>query len=811
MKVLFALNNDNVSNAIIKKYQKQYKEILSYKNVYYFNAILKELQKDKTYDRVVISEDLEPFANNDYDTIDKFIFEKLDKISDEATKQNGDDIEIILICSDRINKGDSVLIKLFGIGIYNAIIGNDRQIETVCSLINQPRTKKEAKLYYKIESNSVSYQSESENSVNETEVQNILAHYKRLGKNEDKYVDSFNTIVAQYTDEQLKVIIKCLPLHVRAVLEEQSPKYQELVTFSKDNRSKAAYSDYNSGKSVRKKETITSKMIEDDSSKTKISRPIVIPNSIKNKEFKVIKENKEKDEIKEKTENTVNTEEVIDEENIAFELPNVAEEKRGRGRPRKKVDLDVDIIDKPKRGRGRPRKESKDEEGLIETITNNDIEEIEMPNVELNNNISIPEVEMEEPVDLFSMNEEDDNELETESKSEVNDESNTEGIIQQSNEDSEEAFDLFNLGADQDDDEVEKDAIEEDEEEQPIDLFDIDESDNDNIEQKPEEDNYIITNNNYSLQDEIEDKTIIQTNTGNMDTDNNTLITGNVKVVCFVGTTKNGTSFLVNNVAEMLSQMNISTAILDMTKSRNAYYIYTKNDETLRNIGIQSIKKLNQGIANGIEVHKNLTVYTALPDAEAENNNIDTIISTLTSKYSVILVDCDFDTDIKLFEKANEIYLVQTQDVLTIQPFTAFLRNLKAKNVLKQEKLKVVINKEQKVSGLTDKILIGGMAYYNDPGMAFMTELFNKDKIAYCKIPFEMQNYSKYLSSMVKCTISLNGYTKQFMSALQDLATMVYPLINKPKFSPRGNKKKDKQDIFSSKVNDTLNKMRNNY
>ena len=83
MKVLFAVNNDDISEAIIKKYQKEYKEILSYKNVYYFNAILKELQKDKSYDRVVISEDLEPFANNNYDTIDKFLFEKLDNISDE--------------------------------------------------------------------------------------------------------------------------------------------------------------------------------------------------------------------------------------------------------------------------------------------------------------------------------------------------------------------------------------------------------------------------------------------------------------------------------------------------------------------------------------------------------------------------------------------------------------------------------------------------------------------------------------------------------------------------------------------------------
>ena len=58
MKVLFAVNNENISEAIIKMYQRDYKEIITYKNVYYFNAILKELQKDKSYDRVIISEDL---------------------------------------------------------------------------------------------------------------------------------------------------------------------------------------------------------------------------------------------------------------------------------------------------------------------------------------------------------------------------------------------------------------------------------------------------------------------------------------------------------------------------------------------------------------------------------------------------------------------------------------------------------------------------------------------------------------------------------------------------------------------------------
>ena len=57
MRVLFAVNDENISTSIAKKYQKQYKEIISYKNVYYFNAILKELQRNKEYDRIVISEE----------------------------------------------------------------------------------------------------------------------------------------------------------------------------------------------------------------------------------------------------------------------------------------------------------------------------------------------------------------------------------------------------------------------------------------------------------------------------------------------------------------------------------------------------------------------------------------------------------------------------------------------------------------------------------------------------------------------------------------------------------------------------------
>ena len=43
-----------------------------------------------------------------------------------------------------------MLVKLFGIGIYNAIIGNDRSVEEVCRLINRPRTKKKQKHIIKL-------------------------------------------------------------------------------------------------------------------------------------------------------------------------------------------------------------------------------------------------------------------------------------------------------------------------------------------------------------------------------------------------------------------------------------------------------------------------------------------------------------------------------------------------------------------------------------------------------------------------------------------------------------------------------------
>ena len=423
MKVLFAVSNDEISESIVKRYQKNYKEIISYKNVYYFNAILKELQKDKNYDRIVISEDLEAFSNTQYSQIDKFIFDKLDSISDEASNMRGDDIPIILICSDRREKSEEMLVKLFGIGIYNALLGNDRSVDKVCELLNKPRSKKEAKIYYKIDSEDVSYQTENENDVSEVEIQNILAHYKRLGKDEKKYVESFNNIASQYNDVQLRIISKFLPLNVRAVLEEKSPKYQEIISFN--SRVSDNLRAQNEGKKT-KNDGPSEKLLNTGNKEKILSRPVVIPSSVNMnstkklakpkaaKAFQDLIEDEEETPVPEKTVTSISKKgpmfEKEDMDRIDkllsdddFEEEKKPEIKKETEKEENKVEEPV--TEEPKRRRGRPRKnaaiedqenitlpgleEEKKEEVVLPGFEEENKEEITLPGLEENENENI--------------------------------------------------------------------------------------------------------------------------------------------------------------------------------------------------------------------------------------------------------------------------------------------------------------------------------------------------------------------------------------------------------------------------------------
>ncbi len=767
MKVLFAVSNEEISESIVKRYQKEYKQIISYKNVYYFNAILKEIQKDKSYDRIVISEELEAFTNTQYDQIDKFIFEKLDGISDEASNTRGNDIPIILICSDRRVKSEEMLVKLFGIGIYNAVLGTDRSVEEVCKLINRPRSKKEAKIYYQIDSENVSYQSENENDVSEIEIQNILAHYKRLGKNEDKYLESFDNIASQYNDTQLRIISKFLPLNVRAVLEERSPKYQQVMSFN------SSVSDTLRNTKTQEIGGPSETLLNSGKKEVIMSKPVVIPSSVNMTGGKKLARTKrqtqvqmpvpEPEEITPQQNFNIEPETFEEIETIQPQPEQVAEKpvKRGRGRPRKNpvpetANTTQATATPVKRGRGRPRKNPIP------------VTQEEIPKQE---NIAVLPGLDTIPSSNHTVEEPEENILpgiseETTSYNQENQFSNT---------------------------------------------FDNNIVDNSNIfsNSSPEigyEDNSEDVRN-YGIKRETPrfDRTV-QTER----VDLSRLLTADKKIVTFVGTGKNGTSFIVNNLAELLSSSGINVAILDTTTNRNSYYIYTKNEEQLREIATHSIKDLRRGTANGIQVNRNLTVYTSLPDDSEDIVHSDKILETLLNNHSLILIDTDFYTPFRYFEQSQETYLVQTLDVLTIQPLTAFLRELKAKNVLDEKKLRIVLNKTVKIKGITDKTIIGGMAFYNDPSMSFMTELFDRNLIKYVSIPFEEETYIKYLEGIIECNISLKGYSKVFMQTLRELGNMVYQVGNGA-YRPPTAKGYTTGNTFSPNINNTLNQMKNNY
>ena len=156
-------------------------------------------------------------------------------------------------------------------------------------------------------------------------------------------------------------------------------------------------------------------------------------------------------------------------------------------------------------------------------------------------------------------------------------------------------------------------------------------------------------------------------------------------------------------------------------------------------------------------------------------------MNTILSNSSLVLIDCDVDTDPEFFEIAEELYLVQSLDILTIQPLTSLLKKLKMSKVLDESKLRILINKEVRVAELNDRILISALSVYNSPDTTYQMDLFNRDTIQYLTIPFEERNYCKYLGELAKCKLRVSGYSKSLLSSFNKLSKMIYPIGKKRK------------------------------
>ena len=481
-------------------------------------------------------------------------------------------------------------------------------------------------------------------------------------------------------------------------------------------------------------------------------------------------------------ENNLDNDKVADEEiknmqEIEIEQP----VKRGRGRPKKIVTEPVEQL--PKRRRGRPRKnEVKEEENILPGFSN--IEDDENNSSDYETDSILPGFETSQ-YDNKKVEEENDTfenvlpgfETSQYGNKEVEEKNNT--------------FENVLPGFEQDDENDLNNNIEN--------IL----SQNDTEVTK---DNSNIPLENYNNVNLYNSKKIPQYE----ELDINRLLMPNQKIVSFVGTSKNGTSFLVNNVAEILSMNNVNTAILDLTQNRNAYYIYTKNEESLRVKANECINKLKEGIADGVEVHKNLTVYTSAFDVE-EIENVEPIIQALLKKHSIILLDCDFNTPDRYFKYSQEIYLVQSMDILTIQPLTLFLRKLSDKGAFSEEKVRVVLNKYVKTKELNEEILVGGISIYNDASMTVRKELFNRKTVKKITVPFEIDTYLRYLDGLVICDISLKGYSKKLLQSLKQLATMVYSSNSNNTQNSKYVPPSAKSTTFSPSMNSTLEQMSKRY
>ena len=562
MKVLFAINNEQISKAIIDKYAELYNQDLEVKNVYYFKALIEELKANKSYNRIVIFEDLERFPNDNMEAIDQYLFNKIDSVTDEVNNS-----DIIFVCQEKRTNSDKLLKRFFSLGIYSILVGKDRTVESICRLIESPRTKKDAKQY-------ISYGLEDvysrENTVDEVELQRIIAHFKKLGDKKESYIDSFERVSEQYNNMQMKIICNFLPEKVKKYLNQHSEKYKIYLNL--------------------------------------------------------------KDELKVK----------VEIENSDMEVP-LMDSKR------------VMAVGKIG-GTATP----KDLEGNVKIVYDE----------KTGQEIRIIEKEVIKEVPIVTQEEKQ--------------------VVRQ----------VF---------EVPKD---------------------------------------YS------------------------------KEALFIGGSKVGTTFLVNAVAYMLSKNGIKTAILDMTRERNMYYIYTKNDETLRKKTQTSILGAIEGrtLESGIEINKNLYLYTSVPGTDRKSYSHMKLLDNLKSEFKVILIDADFTTPLDYFKLANEIYTIQDMDVLTVQQITTFLRELKAKDI-SLAKMRIIINKYIK-SNLTCRKIMEGLAYYYDPQMTYVDELFDP-KTDYFTVPFNESNYSKYINNLYACDMDFGSFSSDFLEMIAVICSVIYPVNEK--------------------------------
>lgn len=248
------------------------------------------------------------------------------------------------------------------------------------------------------------------------------------------------------------------------------------------------------------------------------------------------------------------------------------------------------------------------------------------------------------------------------------------------------------------------------------------------------------------------------------------------KTVCFVGAPKAGTTFCINAIGTYLAKKGVKTAIVDMSRKRDMYTIYTYDNTGKRNIAGESLKYASNG-KNEPLVYEKLSIYTAVPGEDRKSYNPNLLVETISKNNNVVLIDADFSTPLDYFRLAQDIYIVQDMNILNISQITMFLRELKQRGI-GMEKIKIIINKYVECS-LSSKDIIDGIATYTSYDLKMFDELFNPKRVQYFILPFDVENYKKYIEMVYKYSNKFSSFTKEFQDNLNQIINTIYPTKGK--------------------------------
>lgn len=244
------------------------------------------------------------------------------------------------------------------------------------------------------------------------------------------------------------------------------------------------------------------------------------------------------------------------------------------------------------------------------------------------------------------------------------------------------------------------------------------------------------------------------------------------KTVCFVGAPKVGTTFCINAIGTYLAKKKIKTAMVDMTRKRDLYTIYTYDNTGKRNIAGDSLKYASSG-KNEPLIYDKLSIYTAVPGEDRKSYNPSLLVDTIVKNNNVVLIDADFSTPLDYFRLAQDIYIVQDMNILNISQITMFLRELKQRGI-GMDKIKIVINKYVDCS-LSSKDIVDGIATYTSYDLKMFDELFNPKRMQYFILPFDVENYKKYIDMVYKYSNKFSSFTKEFQDNLNQIINTIYP------------------------------------